>query len=141
MPISGALRVVPVGIGTAADAALNSYGTGNALVCAPEYHMPDRHPIPKEVSIMQHNILIADDELDIQMLLSLFFERQGYHIVRVRDGQEAINAALTFSPDLLLLDVQMPRKNGIEVVQELRANPRFADTPMIAITAYVRDYP
>ena len=90
---------------------------------------------------MQQNILIADDELDIQMLLSLFFERQGYHIVRVRDGHEAINAALTFSPDLLLLDVQMPRKNGIEVVQELRANPRFADTPMIAITAYVRDYP
>jgi CheY-like chemotaxis protein len=91
--------------------------------------------------MMQQNILIADDELDIQMLLSLFFERQGYQIVRVRDGYEAIDAARAYTPDLLLLDVQMPRKNGIEVVRELRADPRFVDTPMIAITAYVRDYP
>src|SRR4029453_4663240 len=54
---------------------------------------------------MQHRILIADDELDVQMLLCLFFERQGHTIIRARDGQEAINASTTQVPDLILMDI------------------------------------
>jgi DNA-binding response OmpR family regulator len=89
---------------------------------------------------MQHRILIADDELDVQMLLCLFFERQGHIIIRARDGQEAVNAATSQIPDLILMDIQMPRKTGIEAVQELRADPRFAATPIIAITAHARSF-
>src|SRR5262245_40747615 len=78
------------------------------------------------LAMQQHRILIADDELDVQMLLSLFFERQGHTIIRARDGQEAVSAASSQLPDLILMDIQMPRKTGIEAVQELRADPRFA---------------
>jgi two-component system, cell cycle response regulator DivK len=90
---------------------------------------------------MQHyRILIADDEVDVQMLLSLFLERQGYGIIRARDGQEAISAASEYYPDLIMMDIQMPRKTGIEAVRELRADPRFADTPILAITAHARSF-
>ena len=90
--------------------------------------------------MQQHRILIADDEIDVQMLLCLFFERQGYTIIRARDGQEAIAAANTQRPDLILMDIQMPRKTGIEAVQELRSDSRFASTPIIAITAHARNF-
>jgi DNA-binding response OmpR family regulator len=90
--------------------------------------------------MQHHRILIADDELDVQMLLCLFFERQGHTIIRARDGQEAVAAATSQVPDLILMDIQMPRKTGIEAVQELRADARFASTPIIAITAHARSF-
>src|SRR5215470_18837270 len=90
--------------------------------------------------MQQYRILIADDEADVQMLLSLFLERQGYSIVRARDGQEAIVAAKEHCPDLIMMDIQMPRKTGIEAVIELRADPRFAETPILAITAHARSF-
>jgi CheY-like chemotaxis protein len=90
--------------------------------------------------MQQYRILIAEDEADVQMLLSLFLERQGYSIVRARDGQEAIVAALEHCPDLIMMDIQMPRKTGIEAVIELRADPRFAETPILAITAHARSF-
>ena len=90
---------------------------------------------------MQHyRILIADDEVDVQMLLCLFLERQGYGIIRARDGQEAVRAAMEHCPDLIMMDIQMPRKTGIEAVRDLRADPRFADTPILAITAHARSF-
>ncbi|MFL5804724.1 MAG: response regulator [Roseiflexaceae bacterium] len=90
--------------------------------------------------MQQYRILIADDEVDVQMLLCLFLERQGYGVVRARDGEEAIIAATEHCPDLILMDIQMPRKTGIEAVRELRADPRFADTPILAITAHARSF-
>jgi CheY-like chemotaxis protein len=90
--------------------------------------------------MQHHRILIADDELDVQLLLCLFFERQGHTIIRARDGQEAVAAATSQLPDLILMDIQMPRKTGIEAVQELRSDPRFASTPIIAITAHARSF-
>jgi CheY-like chemotaxis protein len=90
--------------------------------------------------MQHHRILIADDELDVQLLLCLFFERQGHTIIRARDGQEAVAAATSQFPDLILMDIQMPRKTGIEAVQELRGDPRFANTPIIAITAHARSF-
>ncbi len=85
-------------------------------------------------------ILIVEDERDLQSLLRLFFERQGYTVYDARDGQEAVEVARRKLPDLILMDIQMPRKTGIEAVQELRADPRFANTPILAITAHARNY-
>src|SRR5262245_38640036 len=90
--------------------------------------------------MQQFRILIADDEVDVQMLLCLFLERQGYAIIRARDGQEAVGAALEHRPDLIMMDIQMPRKTGIDAVRELRADPRFSDTPILAITAHARSF-
>jgi DNA-binding response OmpR family regulator len=90
--------------------------------------------------MQHHRILIADDELDVQLLLCLFFERQGHTVIRARDGQQAVIAASEQLPNLILMDIQMPRKTGIEAVQELRADPRFANTPILAITAHARSF-
>jgi CheY-like chemotaxis protein len=86
--------------------------------------------------MQNYRILIADDEADVQMLLGLFLERQGYSIIRARDGVEAIQAASEHLPHLIMLDIQMPRKTGID----LRADERFSDTPILALTAYARNY-
>jgi two-component system alkaline phosphatase synthesis response regulator PhoP len=86
------------------------------------------------------SILVADDEPDVQMLLRLFFERQGHQVFSARDGQEAVDVARRHTPDIMVMDIQMPRMTGIEAVRVLRADPIFANTPIIALTAHVRSY-
>ncbi len=83
-------------------------------------------------------LLIIDDEPDIRQLLRIFFERQGYTVLLAPDGQLGIELARQHLPDLILMDIQMPQMNGIEAVRLLRADPRFAATPIIALTAYAR---
>src|SRR3954468_20527910 len=90
---------------------------------------------------MSHqSILVADDEPDVQILLRLFFERQGHQVFVARDGQEAVDVARRHTPGIMVLDIQMPRMTGIEAVRVLRAEPNFAKTPIIALTAHVRSY-
>ena len=80
-------------------------------------------------------ILIADDKATSRELLRTVLERQGYAITEAADGEEALQKALAEPPDLILLDLQMPRRSGYEVLRELRKDPRHAEVPIIAITA------
>lgn len=80
-------------------------------------------------------ILIADDKATSRELLRTVLERQGYAITEAADGEEALQKALAETPDLILLDLQMPRRTGYEVLVELRKDPRHAELPIIAITA------
>jgi two-component system, cell cycle response regulator DivK len=80
-------------------------------------------------------ILIADDKATSRELLRTVLERQGYAITEAADGEEALKKALAEPPDLILLDLQMPRRSGYEVLVELRKDPRHAEVPIIAITA------
>lgn len=80
-------------------------------------------------------ILIADDKATSRELLRTVLERQGYAITEAADGEEALQKALAELPDLILLDLQMPRRSGYEVLSELRKDPRHAELPIIAITA------
>jgi CheY-like chemotaxis protein len=89
---------------------------------------------------MPKHILIADDEPSVLALLQLFFEQQSYQVTCACNGQEALDLAQREIPDLLLLDIQMPYKTGVEVVRELHTDPRFSAIPMIALTAHVRDF-
>lgn len=86
----------------------------------------------------KYKLLVVDDEPDIRQLLKIFFERSGYDVALAVDGQAAVEQARRLSPDLIMMDIQMPRKSGLEAVRELRGDPRFVDTPIIAITAYAR---
>jgi CheY-like chemotaxis protein len=80
-------------------------------------------------------ILIADDRATSRELLRTVLERQGYAIIEAADGEEALQKARAEAPDLILLDLQMPRRTGYEVLLELRSDPRHAALPIIAITA------
>ncbi|HQR92173.1 MAG: DNA-binding response regulator [Bacteroidetes bacterium 24-39-8] len=80
-------------------------------------------------------ILIADDEPDILEIISYNLGKEGYEIHTAKDGNEAIELAKQINPDLIILDVMMPRKTGMEVCQILRTQPMFQKTLIIFLTA------
>jgi CheY-like chemotaxis protein len=80
-------------------------------------------------------ILIVDDKATSRELLRTVLERQGFTVAEAADGEEALRQARAEIPDLILLDLQMPVRNGYEVLIELRQDPRFASLPIIALTA------
>ncbi len=80
-------------------------------------------------------VLIADDEPDILEILKYNLVNQGYEVITARDGDEALEKAKRTSPDLIILDVMMPKKTGVEVCQLLRMQPAFKETLIIFLTA------
>lgn len=80
-------------------------------------------------------ILIADDEPDILEILEYNLTDEGYTVLKAKDGDEALVLAKLHQPDLIILDVMMPRKTGMEVCQILRSQPSFANTLIIMLTA------
>jgi two-component system alkaline phosphatase synthesis response regulator PhoP len=80
-------------------------------------------------------VLIADDEPDILEILKYNLTNEGYEVVTAKDGDEALDKARRAQPDLIVLDVMMPKKTGVEVCQILRAQPAFKDTLIIFLTA------
>ncbi len=84
-------------------------------------------------------VLIADDEANIVISLDYLMRKEGYQVATVADGEAALKLAAQFSPDLVLLDVMMPKKSGYEVCEALRANPAHAHSRIILLTACGRD--
>jgi len=80
-------------------------------------------------------ILIADDRSSSRELLRTVLQRAGYDVMEADDGEVALEAARTGNPDLILLDLQMPRLDGYGVIAQLRADERFRDLPVLALTA------
>ena len=80
-------------------------------------------------------ILIADDEPDILEIIQYNLQSEGYEVATAKNGNEALDLAKTFHPDLIILDIMMPGKNGIEVCNILRLQPVFNDTLIIFLTA------
>ena len=88
---------------------------------------------------MTKTILIADDEPNIVISLEYLLQRAGYRVVVARDGQEALDAIAAAAPDLVLLDVMLPRVSGFEVCQTVRENPALAPMRIVMLTAKGRD--
>ncbi|GAB4216605.1 MAG: hypothetical protein Fur007_16960 [Rhodoferax sp.] len=84
-------------------------------------------------------ILVADDEPNIVISLEYLLKREGYAVRVARDGQEALDAIAADKPDLVLLDVMMPKKTGFEVCQALRADELLQDVKVLMLTAKGRD--
>lgn len=80
-------------------------------------------------------ILIADDENDILEIIGYNLNREGYKVIEARDGNQALDLARKHQPDLIILDIMMPFKTGIEVCDILRQQPEFNDTLIIMLTA------
>ena len=88
---------------------------------------------------MTHKILIVDDEPNIVMSLEFLLKKEGFQIDTAGDGDAALEKIRSFMPDLVLLDVMMPKKSGYEVCEILRADPAFANLRIIMLTAKGRD--
>ncbi len=80
-------------------------------------------------------VLIADDEPDIIEILSYNLEKEGFTVISAKDGDEALEKARQHQPDLIVLDMMMPRKNGMEVCELLRAQSAFKNTLIMFLTA------
>lgn len=81
-------------------------------------------------------ILVADDDAHIVELVALYLERAGYDVLRAADGDEALAGALEHHPDLVILDVMMPGRDGLQVCQVLR---RQSDLPILLLSARAAD--
>jgi DNA-binding response OmpR family regulator len=84
-------------------------------------------------------ILVADDDADIRELVLFKLESAGFDVATASDGQEALDAAVADPPDLLVLDLMMPRLTGLEVCAALRGTPATARLPIILLTAKAQD--
>jgi two-component system alkaline phosphatase synthesis response regulator PhoP len=87
------------------------------------------------MEVTPRKILIADDEPDILEIVSYNLGKEGYEVYTAKDGNEAIEKAKVLHPDLIVLDIMMPRKTGVEVCQILRSQPAFQETLIIFLTA------
>lgn len=85
---------------------------------------------------MKQKILIAEDEADIRNILRLYLESEGFQVVEAGDGQEALDAVREARPDLAILDVMMPRLDGLAVTRALR---QYSDMPILILSAKSQD--
>ncbi len=88
---------------------------------------------------MTKKILIADDEQNIVISLEFLMKREGFEVIVANDGDEAVQRIRSDHPDLVLLDVMMPKKSGFEVCQEVKADPALAGVRILMLTAKGRD--
>jgi DNA-binding response OmpR family regulator len=88
---------------------------------------------------MSKKILIVDDEPNIVISLEFLMKKEGFAVAVANDGEEALAKVASFAPDLILLDVMMPKKSGFEVCETLRADTANAGTLIVMLTAKGRD--
>jgi DNA-binding response OmpR family regulator len=84
-------------------------------------------------------VLVADDEEDIRALVAFRLERAGYEVISAADGEEALTLATTRLPDLVVLDMMMPKATGLEVTRSLRGQDETKDIPVILLTARAQE--
>jgi two-component system, OmpR family, alkaline phosphatase synthesis response regulator PhoP len=85
------------------------------------------------------SVLIVDDEPNILPSLQFLMKKHGYEVRTAKDGEEAITEISRAAPDLVLLDVMMPKIDGFSICQQIRANPAWNDVRIIMLTARGRD--
>lgn len=88
---------------------------------------------------MSKTLLIADDEPNIVISIEYLMKREGFEVLVAGDGEEALTKIRQHRPDIVLLDVMMPKMNGFDVCQEVRADPALAGVRILMLTAKGRD--
>lgn len=84
-------------------------------------------------------VLVVDDEPDVLLLCRVNLEFEGYEVVEAADGQQAMEKVAEHTPDVILLDVMMPRMDGWQVLSALKADETYRDIPVVMLTAKVQD--
>ena len=86
---------------------------------------------------MTKQILCIEDNLTNMILVSRIVEAEGHELIRATDGHQAIETLAAMTPDIILLDINIPGINGLEVAEHIKADERLSQIPLIAITANV----
>jgi len=81
-------------------------------------------------------VLVVDDNVDTVLSFSMLLEADGHNVRTAHDGLEAVQAALDYRPDLVLLDIGLPGLNGYEVAKRLRQDPGLKNVVLVAVTGY-----
>jgi adenylate cyclase len=84
-------------------------------------------------------VLIVDDEPDVLLLCRVNLEFEGYDVTTAADGQEGLATARSLQPDVVLLDVMMPKMDGWQVLEAIKADEVISDIPVVMLTAKVQD--
>ena len=84
-------------------------------------------------------VLVVDDFDDTRLLLRTWFERRGFRVVEAGNGLEAIDQAETESPDLIIMDMQMPQLDGLSATRRIRSLQSLNSVPIVAVSAYGAD--
>lgn len=92
------------------------------------------------MSTAKQKILIVDDEPDILELIEYNLKKEGYQVFLASNGQDGINVAKKVQPDLIILDIMMPKMDGIEACRLMRSIPEFKNTFMVFLTARSEEY-
>ena len=85
---------------------------------------------------MKKRILIVEDNPQNMRLIEMTLKAKNYTLLKATDGEEALDMAMRERPDLIIMDIRLPKMSGIEATRKLRKTPTFSHTPIIAITAY-----
>lgn len=87
----------------------------------------------------RRTILVVDDFDDTRLLLRTWLERRGFRVVEAADGIQAVNRAETESPDLIIMDIQMPQLDGLAATRRIRKLKELGSVPIVAVSAYGAD--
>ena len=88
---------------------------------------------------MKEKILIVEDHPQNMRLIEVVLRSRSYILLTANDGEEALDVAVREHPDLVIMDIQLPKISGYDVTKKLRQMPEFINTPIIAITAYAME--
>ncbi len=109
----------------------------SALLARPE--APLLEDLPKasgrEEPVTQKLVMVVDDSVTVRKVTTRFLEREGFRVITAKDGQDAIIQLQDVIPDVMLLDIEMPRMDGFEVARNIRSSSRLRDIPIIMITS------
>jgi len=96
-----------------------------AVVAMPETRIP--------------SIMVVDDSLTVRKITSRLLEREGFQVVTAKDGVDALEQLVDYKPDVMLLDIEMPRMDGFDLARNVRADTRLKDVPIVMITSRMAD--
>ena len=85
---------------------------------------------------MSQKILVVEDNNRNRRLLKILLESRGYEVIEAVTGEEAMRYLRDSKPDLILMDIQLPNVDGLELTRNIKNNPKTADVPIVAVTAY-----
>jgi len=85
---------------------------------------------------MAEKILLVEDNPQNRYLVTFLLEKSGFEVIAAEDGEEALRAVEEHTPALILMDIQLPKMDGYEATRRIKADPRFRDIPLVALTAH-----